>query len=36
MLKVYENGKFTSQLLNNTIGKSDFELSQQKGLGLEL
>lgn len=36
MLKVYEGGKFTSQLLNNNLGKTDFELSQQKGLGLEL
>lgn len=36
MLKVYEGGKFTSQLLNNKLGKTDFELSLQKGLGLEL
>ena len=36
MLKVYEGGKFTSQLLNNNLGKTDFELSLQKGLGLEL
>ena len=36
MLKVYEGGKFTSQLLNNNLGKTDFELSFQKGLGLEL
>lgn len=36
MLKVYEGGKFTSQLLSNNLGKIDFELSQQKGLGLEL
>jgi hypothetical protein len=33
---VYEGGKFTSQLLNNNLGKTDFELSLQKGLGLEL
>lgn len=33
---MYEGGKFTSQLLNNNLGKTDFELSLQKGLGLEL
>lgn len=36
MIKVYPHGKFTSQLRKANFAKESFELSQPKGLGLEL
>lgn len=36
MIKVYPNGKFTSQIRKTNFSKESFELSQPKGLGLEL
>jgi NAD(P)H-flavin reductase len=36
MLKIYENGKFTSKIANMDLTKVKLQLSQPKGFGLEL
>ena len=36
MLKIYNDGKFTSKLVEPQIYGTSFELSQPKGLGIEL
>lgn len=36
MIKVYPNGKFTSQIRKAISANESFEFSQPKGLGLEL
>lgn len=36
MLKIYNDGKFTSKLVEPHIYETSFELSQPKGLGIEL